>query len=49
MHSKEESTMKYETPKMQKVAFEAKENVANENEWELDFSDTISNNSMPNG
>ena len=41
--------MKYETPEMQKVAFEAKENVANENEWELGFGDMISKNSTPTG
>ena len=39
--------MKYETPEMQVIAFEAREAVAVDDEYELDFGDTISNNSMP--
>ena len=37
--------MKYETPELQIVSFEAKETVATE--IELDFGDMISTNSMP--
>lgn len=39
--------MKYETPELQIVSFEAKETVAAE--IELDFGDMISTNSTPQG
>lgn len=39
--------MQYETPEMEKIAFEVKETVANDAEIELDFGDMISKNSQP--
>ena len=41
--------MKYETPEMNAVAFEVKEAIAEDSEYEYvpDFGDMISENSMP--
>ena len=47
LYSKEERYVKYETPELQIVSFEAEETVATE--IELDFGEMISKNSMPQG
>ena len=39
--------MKYETPELKVIAFEATETIANNNEIEEDFGGLISKNSQP--